>query len=75
MNTGHAKVLKLVFEYIFEILRLQTEIVQGLPAGGMIEESHQPVQIGTESGKLVITPCFAKGIGTVIAVQTGVFTP
>jgi hypothetical protein len=64
-----------VFENILEILRLQTEIFKRLPAGGMVEKVHQPIQIGAESGKLVIPPCFAERIGAIIARQSGMLTP
>ena len=64
-----------VIENTFEILGLQTKIIEGLATGGMMKIGAQARKIGTEGGELMVAPCFAKGIGAVIAIQTDGFTP
>ena len=64
-----------VIENTLEILGLKAKIIEGLATGGVMKISAQTRKIGAEGGELVIAPCLAQGIGTVIAFQTDGFAP
>jgi hypothetical protein len=61
--------LQLILINVFDFLRLDAQVIQGLPLCAVIKADHQFEQVTPKGYPLMETPCFAKRMRTVVAFQ------
>ena len=59
-------VSQLILIHVSNLLRLDAQIIEGLPLGRMVETNHQSWNIDTESYPLMVSPRFSQTMTAVI---------
>lgn len=61
--------LQFVLVNILDLLRLNAQVIKGLPLGTMVETYHQPWNVHPECDSLVVTPGFPEAVTAVVPLE------